>query len=350
MLAISFSLVLGASQTLATDDAQDIRTWTTKAGSYSMEARYISQDESSVKLAKNDGTEVEVVKNRLCVQDNQWLTMTYFKEQDLACDQQCQSLRDRLTNEQTSCTDTLIALHNQFKQSPIAGLLAAVSCSAIDNDPKKATTLLNESMRRITVQREVMPIAHRDTLVSVLNDLAVCEIKLGKPTPAANYLLTALKESGPNTNGAVLHNARLLLDASSTSGSRFQIKTEIASDLRSRATQAISQNEVNGFDQLLVFSTQTSEIDANNADPQDLASDGFVPNSWCLTCSGKGFLSCVNPKCVNGGIAVKERVVVGQNHLGAPLSGDKINRIPCAACRGTGGRPCRYCVEGKVRH
>lgn len=348
MLAVSLSLVV-ASPALAADDAQSTRTWTTKAGTYTLEARYVSQDESSVKLAKDDGTEVEVVKNRLCTKDNQWLTMTYFKEQDQACDQQCQPLRDQLTQDQASCTGALIALHNQFKQSPIAGLLAAVSCSAIDNDPKKAVTLLNESMRRITVQRELMPSAHRDTLVSVLNDLAVCEVKLGKPSPAANHLLTALKESGPNTNGAVFHNARLLLDAASTAGARIKIKTEIASDLRLRATQAIPRSEVHGFDQLLVFSTQTSDPYSGTGDAQNFAADGFVPNLWCLTCSGRGFLPCVNPKCSGGGIVVKERVVVGQNHLGVPVSGEKVNRIRCEVCNGAGGRPCRHCVEGKVR-
>lgn len=186
-------------------------------------------------------------------------------------------------------------------------------------------------------------------LVSVLNDLAVCEVKLGNPSPAANYLLTALKESGPNTNGAVLHNARLLLDAAGTSGARFQIKAEISGDLRFRTTQAIPRSEVNGFEQLLVFSTQTSDPYSDTGDTQNYVPDGFVPNLWCLTCSGKGFLPCVNPKCVSGGIVVKERVVVGQNHLGVPVSGEKVNRIRCTVCNGAGGRPCRHCVEGKVR-
>ncbi len=92
-----------------------------------------------------------------------------------------------------SVSETLKRIHVQLRESPYAGLWAAVAESAGLNNTKEADKLLSEVKRRIEIQQKANPVAHQQTLASTFNNLAVCEVKQGNGNTAANYLVSALK-------------------------------------------------------------------------------------------------------------------------------------------------------------
>jgi len=612
-------LIACSSATVADDLPQAKQTWSTRVGTYTIVASYVSQGDSDVTLSKDDGTEVTVPKSRLAEENVAWLIRKQFDDDDRQSEEQTQAMREGLTTHHEPASGALISIHNLYKSSPIAGLFAGLSLAAIENEPKKAITILTEAGRRIKAQREVDATAHHDTLVAILNNLAVCELMLGRPSPAANYLVLALREAGQMANGAIVHNAKLLLQASDKRGKEFVVAANTLGDLRLRTAQAKPSHDLNRYANLLVYTTQFSlpnppselvgmptdeatvgvnskgpatpavvipttldglqllgfgsgfavaenwvmtnrhvaeqmasrqtlaiwnesiaarpnskgplvvsqvmiatsndhdlallqvdnlaatplalcemqpvegtdlvimgypkpidfglslmvgggvlnkihpstrdlwtdaKIDGGNSGGPMLSLDGavvgiakasylggktiesklmdekrglgvfalearswvkrtapqltlaaapdnavlmnksalvsmvresvfsilvfgdkpiadahiptqvnpggsgvasggqsvgyFIPNVWCLACSGRGMVPCTNTKCQGGGIPVKERVVVGQNHLGNPLFADRINRVSCSTCNGAGGRHCTNCNRGKV--
>lgn len=612
-------LMVCSSIAVADDSPQPKQTWKTRVGSYAIVASYVSQSDSDVTLRKDDGTEVTVPKSRLAEENVAWLIRKQFEDDDRQSEEQTESMREGLITHHQPASGALISIHNLYKSSPIAGLFAGISLAAMENEPKKAITILTEAGRRIKAQREVDATAHHDTLVAILNNLAVCELMLGRPSPAANNLVLALGEAGQLANGAVVHNAKLLLQASDKRGKEFVVAATALGDLRLRTVQAKPSHDLNRYNNLLVYTTQysgpnppselvgtpaeettaavpatdpanpavaipttldglqlltlgsgfaiaenwvmtnrhvaeqmasrqaiaiwnesiaarpnskgplvVSQVVIANSNDHDLAllkvdnllatplalcetqpvegsdlvimgypkpidfglslmvgggvlnkihpttrdlwtdakidggnsggpmlsldgaivgiakasylggrtieshlndekrglgvfalearswvkrtapqltlaaapdsnvlmtksalvskvresvfsilvfgdqpieqtdlptqanaggsgvaSDGhssgdFIPNVWCLACSGRGMVPCINTKCQGGGIPVKERVVVGKNHLGNPLFADRINRVSCSTCNGAGGRRCVNCDRGKV--
>ncbi len=352
-------LVAGKSALFADESkAKNLITWRAAVGVSSVEAFYVSQTKKDVTIRKPDGKLITCQKSDLAQENLDWLEPVYAMEQDLDSDHATRSSKQDMVEKGVPQSASLIALHNQYHLSPIPGLLAGVSIAAIDNNPGKAVSILNEVGRRIKDQRKHRSAAHSESLVSLHNNLAICEVKLGRPSPAAQNLVMALREASTTPPAVVVHNANLLIQASDKGAAKYRVSTPVLKELRLLRDSARGAGDLDRFASLLVFSARTSSPTRELSDEKppadaiellDQVADAneLVPNVWCLPCRGTGLLDCLNPNCNGGKISFQENTVVGRYSSGSPIIANVVKKRDCEQCRGIGTSRCPDCDAGK---
>ena len=161
--------------------------------------------------------------------------------------------------------DILKSLHARFYESPYAGLWTAVAMSAGTNKYEDASRVLQQVKNWIEVQRIVNPKAHRQTLASALNNLAVCNIKDGNGSSAANHLANALNINEASTP-VLAHNIRQLLampDIATMSLTKPS-RTKLTEALTNVPVRAVETKMRDGWHYSLDFDLPKGGIGAEN--------------------------------------------------------------------------------------
>ncbi|WP_164104225.1 trypsin-like peptidase domain-containing protein [Candidatus Laterigemmans baculatus] len=295
----------------ANGDTSEVRTWKARFGNFSVDASYVSQADGNVTLRKATGDEVTVPIQRLSQDDVLWLELRLFDADDRQSVELCEVPAGELLKRSATSFGTFVAIHNQLSSSPIPGLYAAVSAAAIENEPRKARAILAEVERRIEAQRENFPERHHETLVSVLNNQAVCEIKENRGSTAAVLLLKALELESASAHGVLIHNARLLSEKAAETGSRLAINSAKLSELRLKSANVSSRHEIDALPPFFFYLTdstapaaETQTSSAGATEPSELPLPTSLKGLELLS-SGSGFVIAPNWVMTNRHVAEK---------------------------------------------
>jgi len=295
-------------------DKSDLRSWNSRSGEYSVQARYAEYRDGFVRLIKADGESVPVRLSDLSDKDRQWVS-TIEVDALLA---EAGGYLDRQDSEQAR--ETLfqgMEFSDDIRPDFYVGMIRAV----MDKDSSLARRHFSKCVKQSPDH------------VPSLNNLAVAELWEKNNGKSASYLKRAL-ELEPACS-EVMHNASLLMRLNGANIISLPTST------RTFLAQQVSLASASGGG--------LQYMDYDDGAATSRASMGW---SWtsledhrCFICNDTGKLDCPVRKCIKGVVKIPRKQITGYNTITrAPITKTIYVPTTCTTCRGAGSRSCQACA------
>ncbi len=308
LLSLGFGLpATGYAQ--QSENARISRQWKSAAGTV-VDAELVGQTDEMVELLiKGQPAARKIPIAQLSEADQKYLAIRWFNLQD---QRQFELVKDHLrtvAERPQTVSRLLIEIHNEIKESPYAGLWAAVTLSCGSNEHSRAAVLLEDTLRRIEKQQDADPSRHRMTFCSANNNLAICLIKGRKGDSAATRMVRAI-ESVERMPPIVQSNAELLHELTTNTDSFITFSPSTRQRLM--RTVALSNNAGSGT-KLEAGWHYTLDFDVPSESDANIKIDGIdAPRpDLQLLATGTGFV-------VSPGIVLTARPVVETTNYHGP--------------------------------
>jgi hypothetical protein len=287
------------------------RFWSSSDGKQ-LKAAVIGHDSNTVTLMiSNQLDPITVPRDRFSKSDQRLLNNLWYDHQDRAQFQHVKEQLRNVTDQPEAAAGLLIALHNQYVESPYAGLWASVTLCLARNEHTRADSLLRQTILRIEKQQKNDPSRHRMTLCSANNNLAVCMVKARKGDSAATRMIEAIGLA--NTIPSVVSsNARLLNECTADINSGITFSPSVRLKLLEAVALANSAGGTTELSQGWHYSLDF-DIPSDVAAATKIAGIDVPRSGLKLLSSGSGLV--VAP----GVVMTSRRVIETTNYRGAKL-------------------------------
>jgi hypothetical protein len=279
-------LVVSASPFICAQDPSTMREWVAANGQL-VRAQLISHSVENrrvvLKLDESEKT-IEMDLDKLSDSDQRYLSAKSFQPEDQRQFEMLGPHLESLRDTPDTTIEVLKEIGKNYPTAPYANLWAGVALSAGRNKPEDALKELIRARDRVLKQQAEDPTLHRRTLGAILNNMAICHIKLYKPDQAADKFLDAL-EQVERTPPILAHNIRLLREISENQRSSL----EMNDTNKKKIVQALARLPIEDPKKKLQPGWYyTLEMDVPFGQGNELSVDGVLPPDISLELINSG--------------------------------------------------------------
>jgi tetratricopeptide (TPR) repeat protein len=282
-------MMLSASLVQAEESAS-MREWVAASGQL-VRARLISHSVETGRIVlKLDESEkdIEMDIGKLSDTDKKYLAAKSFQPEDQRQFEMLGPHLEALRDTPETTIEVLKEIGKNYPTAPYANLWAGVALASGVNKPEEALKEFARARDRVLKQQSQDPSLHRRTLGAILNNMAICQIKLYKPDLAADKFLDAL-EQVERTPPILAHNIRVLREISENKRSSLEMNESNKKEI----IKALARLPIEDPKKKLQLGWYyTLEMDVPFGQGNELSVDGVLPPdvSLELISSGSGIV------------------------------------------------------------